>query len=162
VNPLRLQALALGVSLAHVLVDSQMALLERNPLIGDLFPPSDIGLAPNIAAHAAIYALWAWALGAAGGSRGPVAALVIFAGGWAATAQGLVGLASCPPPCGGSPGLRDAAHLLSLVFGSWAAYATARALRESAGAISWWPSIFALALTAAGFVLQSMTFGATR
>ena len=80
-NPLRLQALAVGASLAHVLVDSQMALLERDNLIGDLFPPSDIGLAPIVLAHAAIYALWAWALGAAGGSRGAVAALVIFAGG---------------------------------------------------------------------------------
>jgi hypothetical protein len=155
VNPLRLQALALGASLTHVLVDFQVGLYGTGDGISAL-------QAANILDYAAIYALWGWALGAGSGSRGAVAALVIFAGIWSAFAQGVVGLAACPPPCGGAIGLQDAAHLFSLALGAWAALATARALRESAGAISWWPSLFALALIAAGFALEAMTYSAAR
>jgi hypothetical protein len=151
VNPLRLQALAVGASLTHVLVDFQVGLFGAGAAMTAL-------QAANILDYAAVYALWAWAIGAAGGNRGAVAALVIFAGIWSAFAQGIVGLAACPPPCGGTLGLQDAAHLLSLVFGGWAAFATARVSRESAATLSWWPSIFALAFIVAGFVLQAMTF----
>jgi hypothetical protein len=155
VNPLRLQALAVGASLLHVLVDYQVGLFGTGGTITAL-------QAANIADYAAIYAMWSWALGAAGGSRGAVAALVVFAGIFGAFAQGIVGFAACPPPCGGATGLQDAAHLLSLVFGAWAAAGTVRALRESAGALGWWPSIFALALIVAGSALGAMTFGASR
>jgi len=128
VNPLRLQALALGASLAHVLVDFQVGL---------------------------------YGAGAAG-SRGAVAALVLLAGAWSAFAQGVVGFVACPPPCGGTTGMQDAAHFLSLVFGAWASVGTARAFGEGAGRVSWWPTVFAVALIVAGFVLEGMTFATTR
>lgn len=154
-NPLRVQALALGASLMHVLVDFQVGLFGR----GDVIP---VLQAANITSYTAIYALWGWALGAAGGSRGPVAALVVLAGVWGALGQGVAGFAACPPPCGGATGLQDAAHLLSAVFGTRAAWLTIRAFTESAGHVSWWPSVFAFALIAAAFALQGMTFAATR
>jgi hypothetical protein len=155
VNPLRLQSLALGASLAHVIVDFQIGLFGSGPAV------SAIGAA-NIVNYAAIYALWGWALGAAAGSRGAVAALVVMAGVWAAFAQGLVGFAVCPPPCGGATGLQDAAHFLSLAFGSWAAVVTLRALREGSGSLGWWPTIFGLALIVASLALQGAVSAASR
>jgi hypothetical protein len=155
VNPLRLQSLALGASLAHVIIDFQIGLFGSGPAI------SAAGAA-NIVDYAAIYALWGWALGAAAGSRGAVAALVVMAGLWAAFAQGLVGFAVCPPPCGRATGLQDAAHFLSLAFGSWAAVVTLRALRESGGRLGWWPTIFALVLIGASLALQGAAFAANR
>jgi hypothetical protein len=155
VNPLRLQALALGASLVHVLVDFAVGLFGTGRAITAL-------QAANILDYAAVYMLWAWALGAASGSRGAVAALVVFAAVWSAFAQGAVGFAACPPPCGGTTGLQDAAHFLSLVLGAWAGFATARAFGEGAGQVSPWPTVFAVTLIAGSFALQGMAFAATR
>jgi len=155
VNPLRLQALALGASLAHVLVDFQVGLYGTGATVNAL-------QAANIVDYDAVYVLWAWALGAAAGSRGAVAALVVLAGAWSAFAQGVVGFVACPPPCGGATGMQDAAHFLSLVLGAWASIGTARAFGEGAGRVSWWPTVFAVALIVTGFVLEGMTFATTR
>jgi hypothetical protein len=155
VNPLRLQSLALAASLMHVIVDFQVGLYGTGTIVSGL-------QAANIVAYAAMYALWGWALGAAAGSRGAVASLVILAGGWAAMGQGLIGFVACPPPCGGATGIQDAAHFLSLVVGAWAAYATARVFGESPGPIGWWPSVIAVALIAGGFALEGLVFAATR
>jgi hypothetical protein len=106
--------------------------------------------------------LWAWALGAAGGSRGAGGALVVLAAVWSALAQGAVGLVACPPPCGGATRLQDAAQFLSFVLGAWVASATARSFGEGAGRISPWPTVFALALIAGSFVLQGTAFLAAR
>jgi hypothetical protein len=104
--------------------------------------------------------LWAWALGAAGGSRGAGGALVVLAAVW--SALGAVGFAACPPPCGGATRLQDAAQFLSFVLGAWVASATARSFGEGAGRISPWPTVFALALIAGSFVLQGTAFLAAR
>ena len=101
-------------------------------------------------------------MGRQGWQSKAVAALVVLAGAWSAFAQGVVGFVACPPPCGGATGIQDAAHLLSLVFGVWASFGTARAFGEGAGRVSWWPTVFAIALIVTGFVLEGMTFAATR
>ncbi len=150
-NPLRLQAIALAASLSHVLVDFAIGLYGSGSSMSAL-------QAANIAAYAAVYGLWGWALGAATSLRSAVAVLVVMAGLWSAFAQGVVGFAACPPPCGGATGFQDGTHLISLVFGAWAAWATWGALREGAGPIARWPVAYAVALIALSLGLQGMTF----
>lgn len=150
-NPLRLQALAVAASLSHVILDFGIGLYGTGDALTAL-------QAANMAGYAAVYGMWAWALGAAGGSRPAVVVLFVMALFWSAFAQGVVGFVACPPPCGSATGFQDATHLLSLVFGGWAAYLTWRAAREGGGPRFGWPVVYALALIVASFALQGLTF----
>ncbi|MGH2500248.1 MAG: hypothetical protein ACRDF0_09195, partial [Candidatus Limnocylindria bacterium] len=125
-NALRLSSLALAFSLSHVIIDFAIGLYGSGATLTML-------QAANIAAYAAVYGYWGWAFGAAREARWAVVVIALLAGVWAAFGQGVVGFAACPPPCRAATGFQDAAHLGSLVFGTWAASATVRALRRGSG-----------------------------
>jgi hypothetical protein len=115
---LRLNALALAFSLAHVIAD--YGLLRDAP---------QAALAGYLAVTGAVYGWWGWSLArAAGDGRSGLANLLALSGGWAV----LHGATFVFIPL--TNVLADVIHFGSLIFGVWAAYATWRVLRAARAA----------------------------
>src|ERR687885_763435 len=122
---LQLNVLALAFSLAHVIADWHIGLFGAS---------SEAMSAPQAALLWLISGLYAWwGLSLAAAARGPRAGLlglVALSAGWAALGNGLP-IVFCLPPCPGAFPHQDIAHVGSLLFGGWAAYASWRAARSS-------------------------------
>lgn len=117
---LPLNALALGFSLAHVLVDWHIG------LFGASTPDLSGTQAALVGLVCALYAWWAVALAAAQGTRSGLLALAVLSGGWSVLGNGLP-LFLCLPPCDDAFPYQDLAHAGNLLFGAWAAYESWRA-----------------------------------
>ncbi len=102
----------------------------------------------------------AWGLSlaaAARGARAGLLGLVTLSAGWAVLGNGLP-LVFCLPPCAGAFPHQDIAHVGSLLFGGWAAYASWRAARASEqprGRAAWTLPAVALPTVVALFALEA-------
>ena len=118
-------ALAMGVSLAHLMLDWGIGVID-GPLGAAVTPAQVLTLVVG----SVLYALWACALVLAGqGSRPAMAAtLPLCAAG--ALGNGL-SIVACPPPCGGAAPAGDLTHAGSLAAGAWALFESWRALARA-------------------------------
>lgn len=147
-----LSALALGVSLTHVLIDWR---------IGQFGAPSMhmSALQAGLVLLFGLVAAW-WALALALASQGKKSALVsllVLDIGFALLANGVAVLAACPPPCAGAFPYQDISHIANLLVGAWAAYATWRAVRASAEPIRWLAPTATIALLVIVFAVQAVS-----
>jgi hypothetical protein len=150
-------ALALAFSLIHALIDFQVG----------LFGPSSenmtAGQALLIALVSLLYAWWgvsfSWA-GASGARAAGLAGLLVLAFLWSFVANGLVGVAACPPPCSGAWPYQDIVHFGNVIFGGLASAATWRAVRLNSGPARWPAALTGVGLTVAILALQGALFAA--
>ena len=147
---LQLNVLALAFSLAHVVADWHIGLFGAS---------SEAMSAPQAALLwlvSGLYAWWGLSLAAAArGARAGLLGLVALSAGWAALGNGLP-IVFCPPPYPGAFPQQDIAHIGSLLFGGWAAYASGRAAGSSEqrrGRAAWALPAVALAAIVALFAL---------
>ena len=122
-------AAALAASLAHVFIDHHIG----------LFGESSSAMSPLQAAIifilCLVYGCWSISLGlATSGYRAGLLGTFTLTVVWAFLANGLVGLAACPPPCQSAFPYQDIAHVSSLVFGTLAAYTTWQKIRATSPA----------------------------
>lgn len=147
---LALNGLAIAFSLAHLIMDWHIG----------LFGPSTPQISPLQATLVWLiclaYGWWGLALGLASqGHRPGLTSLIVLSAGWSFAGNGLPILA-CPPPCAGAFPHQDIAHLGSLLFGGWAAYASWRALRAAPGARSLVIPVATVLLLGALFTLEAL------
>jgi hypothetical protein len=125
-------ALALGVSLVHVLIDYSVGLYGRSSSFMSALQ------ATNIVMIALIYACWLAAMAWAGrGQKTAGVCLLVLTIGWTFLGNGLVVIAACPPPCRDAFPYQDIAHLSNVIFGALATYTIWRTMRAWTGRISW-------------------------
>src|SRR5687767_3209238 len=113
-------ALALVFSFVHYVQDWHIGLFGATS--------NDVSMAQAalVIVSALIYGCWAVSLVVAAlGNKCGLLSVVIINIGWAFAGNGLV-IAACPPPCQGAFPFQDIAHVGSLVFGIWGAYAAWR------------------------------------
>ncbi len=147
-----LSALALGVSLTHVLIDWHIG----------LFGASSIHMSALQAGLVLLFGLVAawWALALALASQGQKSALVsllVLDISYTLLANGLAALTACPPPCAGAFPYQDISHIANLLVGAWAAYATWKAVRTSAEPVKPLVPVVTVALLVAVFAVQSVS-----
>lgn len=150
-------ALALGFSLAHALIDFQVGLFgpsSENMTAGQALLVTLVGL---------LYAWWgvsfAWA-GSPGARAVGLAGLLVLAFVWSFLANGVVGVAACPPPCSAAWPYQDIAHFGNIIFGGLASAATWRAVRFNSGPARWPVALTGVGLTVAILTLQGVLFAA--
>jgi hypothetical protein len=150
-------ALALAFSLSHVLIDFQVG------LFGPSSEQMQAGQALLILLVSLLYAWWgvsfAWA-GLPGARAAGLAGLLVPAFLWSFVANGLVGVAACPPPCSGAWPYQDIAHFGNVIFGGLASAATWRAVRLNSGPARWPAALTGVGLTVAILALQGVLFAA--
>jgi hypothetical protein len=146
-----LNAAALMASLAHVFLDYTLGLYGKASMI--MSPVQ----ATTILLICLVYAYWMLLVGwANGGSKSALISLFVLTLLWSLLANGIAGLAACPPLCRGAFPYQDIAHLASLIFGGLAAYTTWRKLRRSEGPSDWWLTAYTSILLLATFVFQTV------
>lgn len=146
-----LNATALLASLAHVLIDYTMGLYGK---ISVVMSPLQ---ATTILLICLVYAYWMLMVGwASGGEKSALLSLLMLTLIWSLLANGIAGMAACPPLCSGAFPYQDIAHLASLIFGGLAAYTTWRKLRRTEGASGWWLPAYTSILLVATFVFQTL------
>ena len=147
---LPLHGLAIVFSLAHLILDWHIG------LFGPSSPQLSVRQAALVWLVCLAYGWWAMALGlATQGHRAGLTSLLVLSAGWTFAGNGLP-IFACLPPCAGAFPYQDIAHLGSLLFGGWAAYATWRAMRASHGAPGLVMPIMTVLLVAALFALEAM------
>ncbi len=144
-----LSALALGVSLTHVLIDWHIGLFGASSMHMSALQAGLVLLFGLVAAW------WALALALASqGKKSALVSLLVLDIGFALLANGVAVLAACPPPCAGAFPYQDISHIANLLVGAWAAYATWRAVRASAEPIRWLAPTATIALLVIVFAVQ--------
>jgi hypothetical protein len=143
-------ALALGVSLVHVLIDYSVGLYGQS---SSFMSPLQ---ATNIVMIALIYACWLAAMAWAGsGQKTAGACLLVLTIGWTFLGNGLVVIA-CPPPCRNAFPYQDIAHFSNIIFGVLATYTIWRTMRAWTGRIAWSFPLCLIGVLVVAWIVQSV------
>ena len=145
-----LNAAAMGVSLAHALIDQHLG------LSGPSSSSMSLLQATHIALTCLVVAWWALCLAAATGpGRGGLSGAVTLAAVWAFLATGAAAVAAAPPPSDAFP-FQDLTHFGGIVLGASAAVTTWRELVRSRTPWSWTWAGIAVLLLAGLFAVQAV------
>jgi hypothetical protein len=144
-------ALALGVSLVHVLIDYSVGLYGQSSSFMSALQ------ATTIVMIALIYACWLAAMAWAGsGQKTAGACLLVLTIGWTFLGNGVGVLVACPPPCRNAFPYQDIAHVSNVLFGALASFTIWRTMKAWTGRISWSFPLYVIAVLVVAWIVSAM------
>ena len=147
-----LSALALGVSLTHVLIDWHIGLFGGPSMHMSTLQAGLVLLFGLVAAW------WALALGLASqGQKSALVSVLVLDVGYALLANGLAVIVACPPPCEGAFPYQDISHIANMIVGPCAGYVTWKAMQASAEPVRPLLPVVTVALLVAVFAISSVS-----